>query len=192
MIGGAPTAYVRRAHDELLRVVLDPPVAASRLVVVRGGSSTGKTRAVYEAVKDQRADWRLDYPKDPDTLREHLNAGIPAHTVLWLGDLIVGKGLLLITAEWHEQWANYTAGARPGFKTRASQRGGDGCCSRYPYSPTPPRSIPATAGSPLIINASVMGRFRWRCRDTGAGRAASARRKRARSRAAGGRARTWR
>lgn len=48
VIGGGPMpAYVRRPHDELLRAVLDPAAPASRLVVVRGGSSTGKTRAAY-------------------------------------------------------------------------------------------------------------------------------------------------
>jgi hypothetical protein len=42
VIGGGPMpAYIRRPHDELLRAVLDPAVPASRLVVVRGGSSTG-------------------------------------------------------------------------------------------------------------------------------------------------------
>src|ERR1035438_6470741 len=48
--GGAMPRYVSRPHDELLRAVLDPAVPASRLVVVRGGSSTGKSRAAYEAV----------------------------------------------------------------------------------------------------------------------------------------------
>ena len=68
VIGGGPMpAYVRRLHDELLRAVLNPAVAASRLVVVRGGSSTGKTRAAYEAVAAQLADWQLDYPLDPST-----------------------------------------------------------------------------------------------------------------------------
>jgi hypothetical protein len=46
--GRMPT-YVRRPHDDLLDAVLDPRVAASRLVVVRGDSSTGKSRAAYEA-----------------------------------------------------------------------------------------------------------------------------------------------
>src|SRR5215510_3762488 len=54
--GGPMPAYVRRPHDELLRAVLDPAVPASRLVVVRGGSSTGKTRAAYDAVADRLAD----------------------------------------------------------------------------------------------------------------------------------------
>ena len=88
VIGGGPMpAYVRRPHDELLRAVLDPAVSASRLVVVRGGSSTGKTRAAYEAVATQLGDWYLDYPLDPGTLRERLRTEVPARTVLWLGEL---------------------------------------------------------------------------------------------------------
>ena len=122
VIGGGPMpAYVRRPHDELLRAVLDPAVPASRLVVVRGGSSTGKTRAAYEAVADRLAGWRLDYPLNAAALKERLDAGIPARTVLWLGelrqyadadggaevlgrlaDLIVGEGRLLITTVWPE------------------------------------------------------------------------------------------
>ena len=70
VIGGGPMpAYVRRPHDELLRAVLDPAVPASRLVVVRGGSSTGKTRAAYEAVAARLAGWQLDYPLDPGALK---------------------------------------------------------------------------------------------------------------------------
>lgn len=43
VIGGGPMpAYIRRPHDDLLRAVLGPAEPASRLVVVRGGSSTGK------------------------------------------------------------------------------------------------------------------------------------------------------
>ena len=88
VIGGGPMPrYVPRPHDELLRAVLDPAVAASRLVVVRGGSSTGKTRAAYEAVADRLADWHLDYPLTPRALDARLKAGIPARTVLWLGEL---------------------------------------------------------------------------------------------------------
>ena len=134
VIGGGPMpAYIRRPHDELLRAVLDPAVAASRLVVVRGGSSTGKTRAAYEAVADRLADWQLDYPLDPGALTARLEAGIPARTVLWLGelrqyadadggaavlgrlaDLLQGEGRLVITTMWPEQWNAYTAAARAG------------------------------------------------------------------------------
>jgi hypothetical protein len=137
-IGGGPgdpmPTYVPRRHDEVLRAVLDPAVAASRLVVVRGGSSTGKTRAAYRAVTDRRfADWRLDYPQTHGVLAARLDAGIPAGTVLWLGelreyadadggpevlgrlaDLLDDKGHLLITTVWPEDWETYLAAARGG------------------------------------------------------------------------------
>ena len=43
--GGPLPVYVRRPHDERLRVILAPPVANSRLVVVRGEPGTGTSRA---------------------------------------------------------------------------------------------------------------------------------------------------
>ena len=132
VIGGSPMpAYVCRPHDELLRAVLDPGVSASRLVVVRGGSSTGKTRAAYEAVVARLADWQLDYPLDTGALKERLDAGIPARTVLWLGelrqyadadgggavlarvaDLLQAEGHLIITTMWPEHWNTYITAVR--------------------------------------------------------------------------------
>src|SRR5215467_1469962 len=47
---GSLPAYIRRPHDEQLRRVLDPEVADSRLVLVRGEACAGKSRAAYEAV----------------------------------------------------------------------------------------------------------------------------------------------
>jgi len=134
VIGGGPMpTYIRRSHDDLLRAVLDPAVPASRLVVVRGGSSTGKTRAAYEAVAARLADWQLDYPLDPGVLAARLDAAIPARTVLWLGelrqyadadggpavlarlgDLLEGEGILVITTVWPEHWAAYADAARAG------------------------------------------------------------------------------
>ena len=131
--GGFMPPYVRRPHDELLRAILDPAVSESRLVVVRGGSSTGKTRAAYEAVAARLAGWSLDYPRNAAALAARLDTGIPAQTVLWLGelrqyaddddgaavlgrlaDLLEGAGHVLITTVWHEHWAAYTAAARAG------------------------------------------------------------------------------
>jgi hypothetical protein len=54
-------------------------------MVVRGGSSTGKTRAAYEAARLAR--WRLVSSPGPGALKERLDAGIPPGTVLWLGEL---------------------------------------------------------------------------------------------------------
>jgi uncharacterized protein YidB (DUF937 family) len=137
--GGGPhgpmPAYIRRPHDELLRAVLDPEVAGSRLIVVRGEACAGKSRAVYEALADRLADWPLEYPPTAAALAARLEAGIPAWTVLWLGELcrytdadggaaalsrlaalLDGEGHLVITTMWPEHWAAYVtaAGARLG------------------------------------------------------------------------------
>ena len=131
--GGPMPAYVCRPHDALLRAVLNPAVPASRMLVVRGGSSTGKTRAAYQAVVDRLPNWRLVYPADSGVLAELLDAGIPARTVLWLGELrhyadadggpavlgrlanlLEGKRRLVITTVWPEQWNTYTDAARDG------------------------------------------------------------------------------
>jgi hypothetical protein len=134
VLGGGPMpAYVPRQHDELLAAVLDPAVQASRLVVIRGDSSTGKTRAAYQAVTSRVGAWHLDYPLSPSALAKRLDAGIPPETVLWLGelrqyadadggadalgrlaDLLNGKGVLVITTVWPEHWNTYTTAARPG------------------------------------------------------------------------------
>ena len=167
VIGGGPMpAYIRRPHDELLRAVLDPAVPASRLVVVRGGSSTGKSRAAYEAVAARLAGWRLDYPLDPGALAARLEAGIPARTVLWLGelrqyadaeggaavlagvaDLLAGEGHLVITTMWPEQWTAYTAAARagPGAAEPAGTAGR--LVERLPELTGDPAGIDPAAGS---------------------------------------------
>jgi len=85
--GGSLPRYVRRAHDERLRMILAPPVARSRLVVVRGGPCTGTSRAAWEAVAELLAEWPLEYPRTAAALATRLEAGIPAGTVLWLGEL---------------------------------------------------------------------------------------------------------
>ena len=85
--GGPLPAYVRRPHDERLRVILAPPVADSRLVVVRGEPGAGTTRAAWEAVAGLLAEWPLEYPRTAAALAARLEAGIPAGTVLWLGEL---------------------------------------------------------------------------------------------------------
>jgi hypothetical protein len=85
-------------------------------------------------VTDRLQAWRLDYPVDPGALKERLDAGIPARTLLWLGelrqyadvdggvaalsrlaDLLVGKGHLVITTMWPEHWNAYIAAARAGL-----------------------------------------------------------------------------
>jgi hypothetical protein len=103
-------------------------------VVIRGGSSTGKTRAAYEAVAARLADWQLDYPLGLGALEARLETGVPARTVLWLADLrqyagavggaavfarladlLDGDGHLIITTSWPGHWRTYTDAARAGL-----------------------------------------------------------------------------
>ena len=141
---GSMPAYILRPHDEKLRRVLDPEVADSRLIVVRGDAGTGKSRAAYEAVAVRLADWPLEYPPTAAALAARLEAGIPAGTVLWLGelrryadaeggaaaldrldDLLDGEGHLVITTIWPEHWDAYVtaAGARRGASDPARAAG---------------------------------------------------------------------
>ncbi|MEU0764607.1 hypothetical protein ABZ351_33640 [Streptomyces microflavus] len=81
-------AYVPRAHDEHVRDWLRKVVegGGTRLLVLRGGSCTGKTRTAFEAVREVMPDWRLVYPKTAQAMVELLS-GVPlapAGTVLWL------------------------------------------------------------------------------------------------------------
>ena len=80
--------YVLRPHDTDLRNALSD--AQSTLIVASGGSSTGKSRALYEAVLAHRnlRTWPLLAPADAEHLLGWLEHGLlPERTVLWLSDL---------------------------------------------------------------------------------------------------------
>ncbi|NBM16386.1 hypothetical protein [Streptomyces sp. GC420] len=83
-------AYVPREHDVLVRNRLRRLAESGEaaLLVLRGGSCTGKTRTAYEAVREVVPAWPLVYPKTAEALVELL-AGSPvaARTVVWLDDL---------------------------------------------------------------------------------------------------------
>jgi len=82
-------SYITRVHDEQLRnVVADAVAGHSRIVVLVGGSSTGKTRACWEAIQSLPADWRLWHPIDPgrSEAASHDLARIATKTVLWLNE----------------------------------------------------------------------------------------------------------
>ncbi|MDJ0345710.1 hypothetical protein QMK19_34310 [Streptomyces sp. H10-C2] len=84
-------SYIERPHDQQLRQVLQTAIAGGEaaLVVVRGGSCTGKTRAAYEAVRriGGLADWDLVFPRTATSALEVLAArALIARTVLWLDD----------------------------------------------------------------------------------------------------------
>ena len=85
-------AYVSREHDQLLaRVVRAAAGGLSGIAVLVGGSSTGKTRACWEALgllRCQEPGWRLWHPIDPSrpdaALRELPRIG--PQTVVWLNE----------------------------------------------------------------------------------------------------------
>jgi hypothetical protein len=85
-------AYVPREHDlELERVVRKAAEGGSGIAVLVGGSSTGKTRACWEALRLLRnlpQQWRLWHPIDPtrpDAALRELPA-IGPRTVVWLNE----------------------------------------------------------------------------------------------------------
>src|SRR5262249_51158504 len=85
--------YVPRDHDQVLGQVVRAAAAEGRsgIAVLVGGSSTGKTRACWEALallRDQDLPWRLWHPIDParpDAALAGLR-GIGAGTVVWLNE----------------------------------------------------------------------------------------------------------
>ena len=91
---GLPTlpTYVPREHDaSLARVVRTAAGGSSGIAVLVGGSSTGKTRACWEALqllRDRPDPWRLWHPIDPTrpdaALRELPSIG--PRTVVWLNE----------------------------------------------------------------------------------------------------------
>ncbi|WP_406300827.1 hypothetical protein OG948_57515 (plasmid) [Embleya sp. NBC_00888] len=84
-----PPVYVPRAHDRLLRAAVERAAGGeSTMVTLVAGSSTGKTRACWEALQHVPNGWRLWHPIAPGrpeaTLAE-LSAVRP-RTVLWLNE----------------------------------------------------------------------------------------------------------
>ena len=80
--------YVSRAHDTLLASVTRAVVAGrSRIAFLFGESSTGKTRACWEAVKQLPPTWCLWRPTGARDFVEHVS-GVAPCTVLWLDELV--------------------------------------------------------------------------------------------------------
>jgi uncharacterized protein YidB (DUF937 family) len=91
-LSALPT-YVSREHDQELAEVVQAAAneGASGLAVLVGGSSTGKTRACWEALRllrERSESWRLWHPIDPSrpeaALRELPSIG--PRTVIWLNE----------------------------------------------------------------------------------------------------------
>ncbi|MGW8378450.1 helix-turn-helix domain-containing protein [Streptomyces sp. ODS28] len=128
--------YVSREHDRALaEAVRDAMAGRSRVVVLVGTSSTGKTRACWEAVQPlAEQGWRLWHPFDPTRAQAALEQlhYVRPRTVVWLneaqhylGDRAVGEQIaaalhhlttspergpvLVLGTLWPEYAARYTA-----------------------------------------------------------------------------------
>lgn len=82
--------YVRREHDRVLaEAVRQARQGRSQMVVLVGESSTGKTRACWEAVQPLTdSDWRLWHPFDPARAKAALEDvhRVGPRTVVWLNE----------------------------------------------------------------------------------------------------------
>ncbi|MEV0133043.1 tetratricopeptide repeat protein [Dactylosporangium sp. NPDC050688] len=78
--------YVPRDLDADLRVALTAAAARGGFVLLIGGSSVGKTRALYEAVRAELREWWLLHPADAPAITAHAEDSTP-RTVVWLDEL---------------------------------------------------------------------------------------------------------
>ncbi|MER5378300.1 hypothetical protein [Streptomyces sp. NPDC002553] len=78
--------YVPRDLDAELRTALAAAAAEGGFVLLTGGSSVGKTRALYEVLRMTLPEWWLLHPADAASVVTHAQAPTP-RTVLWMDEL---------------------------------------------------------------------------------------------------------
>ncbi|MFG2864943.1 tetratricopeptide repeat protein [Streptomyces sioyaensis] len=78
--------YVPRDLDAELRTALAAAAVEGGFVLLTGGSSVGKTRALYETLRVALPEWWLLHPADAGSVVAHTAAPTP-RTVLWLDEL---------------------------------------------------------------------------------------------------------
>jgi TIR domain len=78
--------YVSRDVDKELGETLDAGTEGGCFILLMGGSSVGKTRALFEAMRRVVPDWRMVSPADSDQLRELVQAAA-GPIVVWLDDM---------------------------------------------------------------------------------------------------------
>ncbi|MGI5243384.1 hypothetical protein [Dactylosporangium sp. CA-139066] len=79
--------YVPRDLDADLRAALTAAAVEGGFVLLVGGSSVGKTRALYEAVRAGLREWWLLHPADAPAITAHAENPTPRTVVVWLDEL---------------------------------------------------------------------------------------------------------
>ena len=135
---GEMPSYIRRLHDLELRKLLSAQ-HASRMVVLVGGSCTGKSRACFEAARECLGNRDMVRPSDAAELERALTGAVGGgHQVIWLDEADVfldgrlqrgaeaaqclqrgladgSRTLLVIGSMRAERWAELTDPPRPGM-----------------------------------------------------------------------------
>ncbi|MEV7010775.1 hypothetical protein [Streptosporangium sp. NPDC051022] len=85
-----PPYLLREGFDDRLRAAVADAAGGSRLVMVIGGSSTGKTRACWEAIRAVMPGWRIWHPLTPERPMAVVEAlrgtALAPRTVIWLNE----------------------------------------------------------------------------------------------------------
>ncbi|MFF7854438.1 hypothetical protein [Streptomyces sp. NPDC007904] len=194
--------YVERQHDRWLADVANDLVARAAgqptgvLAVLVGGSSTGKTRACWEALNLLPPDWRLVLPLVPSPAEALIAAlaEITPRTVLWLDEihrfLSGDRGeqaaahlrevlndprrgpLLVLGTTWPDLWADLVKPrktATAGIRTHRPVPSSPGSTTGY-RTPSRTRTCPSCGASPLRTSGS---RKRWNRGSQGGSRSTS-------------------
>ena len=123
-------AYVPRDVDADLRTAVTAAQDRGEFVLVKGSSSVGKTRTLFEAVKAVCPDWWLLHPVDAAAVRAFADAPTP-RTVVWLDELqrylsqpggipagavrgLLAAKLLVVATLWPSEYSPRTALRTPG------------------------------------------------------------------------------
>ncbi|MEV6600158.1 helix-turn-helix transcriptional regulator [Actinoplanes sp. NPDC051346] len=83
---GELPGYVMRSFDPELRRLIEDGTRRGCFVVLVGGSSTGKTRSLYEAVRNVAGDWGLVQPSDTGDIYRLLEDS-DRPSIVWLDEL---------------------------------------------------------------------------------------------------------
>jgi hypothetical protein len=122
--------YVPRDVDADLRTAVTATQDQGGFVLVKGSSSVGKTRALFEAVKAVLPEWWLLHPVDAAAVRAFADAPTP-RTVVWLDELqrylnqpggvpggvlraLLAARLLVVATLWPGEYTTRTALRTPG------------------------------------------------------------------------------
>jgi tetratricopeptide (TPR) repeat protein len=122
--------YVPRDLDADLRAAVTASADSGGFVLLVGGSSVGKTRALCEAVREDLAEWWLLHPADTAVL-EAFAAQPTARTVVWLDELqryldhpgglpvgvlrtLLTAGVVVVATLWPDEYNTRTVPRIPG------------------------------------------------------------------------------